>query len=1039
MASKIATLLNLSPDDQRSIARTSGRIRSVAEFVSDVVKATKETQFIEALAKSTPWWLQAVGQSAAEAAPPIKFLATLIGKLGEIKDPDRLAFVAFTTAYQRSLEKALITVGAPASRKKSQSKWKPENDIKTPDEGMSFREYSITDPFNHQFLKEAKVLTESGLKAGGYTPTQRRKIQNEVLIRFPGCLKSLISHPSTREKYAAFADALQQGSTEDRVHSAWIDHFEFQRFLFEEQPMFGEEPFTLSDIYVDTECGILTCEELRKGIQTGETDLHKNEIGLNSRRRQVDPFDEESGGRNDLLKSVMDLIGEKSFKDAIIVQGPAGSGKSAFTIRLAMELLRNGLNPIRIRFRDIPLALKNIEDALPDSIRFWDAEQRPDDLPAARPDELFLNMALFDQKVEFNDSKICSYVLIIDGWDEVSVAAQKGFAVRIEEILSQIRDRFLNRVNRPIVRVILTGRPSSAVSESTFLTKQTRLLTIRPLRPKVLRSFMVNLAPRLADPKEPDRSAPKRFDSILAQYKKEFEHRTKGETEAPNADRKNSMEVLGLPLLTHLAVRLMVRWPDTELTPLVENPTTLYRELTNLTCEKGGRYGKEVFDPGVPGEDLRALLHDTAAAMTVFGRDSIPYDELDTRLSQMNEELLARVQRVTKEHPVTSLMINFFFKGGRTELGAEFLHKSFREFLFAEAVVEALKEYAGYSSSELEEQPAELYGSDFDEADPRYRFSRKLSSLLGPQWLTREVCVFIEGLLKWELERAHGVKDRGGLGSCTQALSLDGWKLIADGLADIWNWWGEGVHLRTQPEFLGKKIKGWRPPYVDEVVHWAMPQDPAKDTIPVAVRTASIDGHLGDAICRLALLVHHYVAVAPNDRTPWEDFDEEASEVPVARRYQRIGRRNGEWALRFAPSGTDPSFFFYYAARINAVGWYPEQIFPSRVFMESADLAGDFLCMMGFAGTRLRGVNLSRANLIGTYFNVADLRSADLRDAFIRETAFRSSLMSGARLKGIRGFDDIGAENRLPKELISAIEREKADLQSEIDFDEFRE
>ena len=84
------------------------------------------------------------------------------------------------------------------------------------------------------------------------------------------------------------------------------------------------------------------------------------------------------------------------------------------------------------------------------------------------------------------------------------------------------------------------------------------------------------------------------------------------------------------------------------------------------------------------------MLHETAAAMTVFGQDHIPYDELDLRLSQFDEDLMNRVQETTEESPLTNLMIGFFFKGGHKELGAEFLHKSFREYLYAECIVESL-------------------------------------------------------------------------------------------------------------------------------------------------------------------------------------------------------------------------------------------------------------------------------------------------------------------------------------------------------------
>lgn len=450
MGSKLAKVFNLSAADQQSIAKTSGRIRTVAEFLTDIIKATEKVDFAKALIECTPWWLQAVGESVAEAAPPIKFLATFIGKIGEIKDPDRLAFLAFTTAYQRSIEKALISVGPPSVQ--SAVKYKiTTNDVLTPEEGMSFNNYSIADPFNHPFLKQATTLLIKGMQASGYNESEIRMIQNEVNIRFPGCLKSLVTHPETREKFFAFADSLQHGNKECRVKSAWFDHFEYQRYQFEDKKVFGEEPFSLSDIYVETECGLITCGKLWEKAHGKEKSETSDPDRFTEEHKSSDPFNEHCGGRHNLLVSVMELLGNKSFRDVIVIQGPAGSGKSAFTLRLAMELLRNGLRPIRIRFRDIPLQSMNIEDALPEAVRFWDVDQRTGDLPAARPDELFLEMALFDQSVKYGNVEICPYVIILDGWDEVSVAAQKGFAVRIAEILSQIRDRFLTRGNRPLV------------------------------------------------------------------------------------------------------------------------------------------------------------------------------------------------------------------------------------------------------------------------------------------------------------------------------------------------------------------------------------------------------------------------------------------------------------------------------------------------------------------------------------------------------------------------------------------------------------
>ncbi len=145
MGSKLAKVFNLSAADQQSITKTSGRIRTVAEFLNDIIKATEKVDFAQALIECTPWWLQAVGESVAEAAPPIKFLATIIGKIGEIKDPDRLAYLAFTTAYQRSIEKALLSVGPPSEQAAVGYKI-TSKDISTPQEGMTFNNYSIADP-----------------------------------------------------------------------------------------------------------------------------------------------------------------------------------------------------------------------------------------------------------------------------------------------------------------------------------------------------------------------------------------------------------------------------------------------------------------------------------------------------------------------------------------------------------------------------------------------------------------------------------------------------------------------------------------------------------------------------------------------------------------------------------------------------------------------------------------------------------------------------------------------------------------------------
>ena len=457
------------------------------------------------------------------------------------------------------------------------------------------------------------------------------------------------------------------------------------------------------------------------------------------------------------------------------------------------------------------------------------------------------------------------------------------------------------------------------------------------------------------------------------------------------------MEVLGLPLLAHLAVRLMVQWPGDNLQPLVADPTALYRHLTDLTCAKGGRYGTDVHEPQMAHGELRRLLHEAAAAMTVFGRDHIPYDELDYRLSALDEDLIDRVREVTKDHPVTSLMISFFFKGGRKELGAEFLHKSFREYLFAECVVESLKTYRRVARAALAER--DPYWKDFDPGDARFDFSRRLGRLLAPQWITKEVARYLHGLVQWELRRAHGGCPEPTVGAPTESLDLAGWECIRDGLADLWDWWGEGVHLRQQPRFRGKKLTEWESPFVAELIQWAMPQAPTSELNLVPPRSVAMDAHLGDGLCRLAALVHHYIAVPPDSEPEWQICSETPSPVGV-RRYQSRGLINGQPKVRFRPSGQHSRYFMNYVARINASGWHPGFYFPSELFLGSVDFDETSLACAPLARARLAGASFVRSNLfLAALFN-SDLRKADMRGATLRGSDMSNTSLEGVRLDG---------------------------------------
>jgi hypothetical protein len=473
---------------------------------------------------------------------------------------------------------------------------------------------------------------------------------------------------------------------------------------------------------------------------------------------------------------------------------------------------------------------------------------------------------------------------------------------------------------------------------------------------------------------------------ILSTYRKSFEDAAKGPRE-----RSGPLEILGLPLLAHLALRLLAERPDAA-EMLLADTTTLYRCLVDLVVAQAAKPEEAAVEGSamLKGEELRPLLRGTAEAMTTFMAESIPYDELAMRLGLKGSQLRQRVDRLSGEQVLSRLMISFFFKGGRTELGAEFSHKSFREYLFAEQIVEVVKSYGRDAKSGLPERTEEEYWKDFDEGDPRRALCHRLAELLGPVWLTPEVSGHLRRLLEWEIERASEL-DQVRIGTSTSPLKLEEWERVRDGLADAWDWWGEGVHLRPQPtlneddlwEYKNKDLA------LKMVEKGRLRSDHKQHPIPA--RTTSIDAHFGDGLFLLTATTHSVLAFIGLADTlqPWKFTSGQAA----ARRYQHRLAVKPHAVLVFSPSGPQNRYFFNYCARINAGGYRPGGSFPA-----GADLSAAYLGWAYLDGADFRESNLRAACLSETFLRGADLSLTDLRGADLDGTCLRGADLSGADL-----------------------------------------
>jgi hypothetical protein len=990
---KLARKLGLSEREESRLHKNVGPIKDVGEFLRDALAMLDKTGVTSAISLAAPW-LALSSQTAAAIAAPIAFVAKLVHRLTGERDPSALAYLACATAYERSVEQAITAVGAPTrERDAARTDLRHAFDALGASADHDLTTLRLDDIASSSFVIEADRLFDAFAAASGYDEPDRRRLIGDVHSRFVVNLKTLLSHGRTREAFAPFAERLLLGSGEEAARATLAEHAEAQRRMFEELPVLGTEAFPLSAVYADLDCGSLTWATIRDG---------------DSRNADpIDPFSERDGGRKPLLETVLSLIGDATFKDAIVIQGVAGAGKSAFTLRLSAELIHQGLRPIRVRMRDIPFD-RHAGEAIRQAIRLGDDSEPT--RPRARGD-LFLGGAIWSEAITYRRARICPYVVILDGWDEISVSVTEGFRVRLDRMLEQVRSELLSNRDVP-VRVIVTGRPSTALTEGSFLRDETAVLTMRPFRPEQLDQFVKMLSSALAstdaDASTATRDArrwsldPKRFRPVITQYRREFKANASGPVE-PRAAR-SSMEVLGLPLLAHIALRLMSSY-EGPLVDLVKSPTALYRHLVDLTCERAGQFGRQALDPAarpkLAGRQLRDLLRRTAASISANGEESIAYDELAARLRLDGSQLAERAAHAADDNLLTTLMISFYFKGGRRELGCEFAHKSFREYLFAEAIVEALKELGHATSEPL--APRAPYWRELAEGDPRLALSRALGELLAPQWLSLEVVGHVEQLVTWEVQRAETAESTPREpGRATDPLRLDAWERVRDALADLWDWWGEGVHLRPQPSRRDRGAVALDLAYADKLVDWSAPQAIAWGDAKLApARVTTMDAHLGDGLFRLAALAHFQVArqrgLFADGAAPDAVWSHSSDVGRGARRYQTLISKGDRAFIVFAPSGDNGDWFANYVMRINAAGWRPGGPFPLGVDLRAADLREASFTIPAPQTPPRRGL-MRHANLRGANASGSSFFGVVLRQAMLREAILDRAEMNGAEL-----------------------------------------
>lgn len=898
------------------------RVKRVSEYLSDVATMLSAKPVLEAFALSDPF-TDVVVEAAKGSFTWVRFATKVYDNL-KGRDAEQMLGVLCHSAYIAAVDahvKPLLL--ARDIRPKPPGRSPTDSDVR-------FEYFTFESAHRHAFTRQAEDALVRFLQDVGIEEATVRDTVAATTRTFISNIRRILADRRFADRFGEAASLLGVGGKELRAYAALEEIAAAQIAEFTDRPMAADEPFGLAEIFVEPIAAYLPWGEVFSSTPSSKPPAVP------------------------LTEALLDRMARPETDDFILVQGPAGAGKSAFTLRLCQRLQEEGLRALRIRLRDVDPSLA-VETALEDALG-----RRH---PGLRTRGVFLDGEIFEESTVWRGKRMSRFVLILDGWDELSVGTERSFAKSIDRMLSAVSRKYAGR--EVPVHVIVTGRPTQAMFISQSLRRSTPVFDLEQFDPPRVRELAEKLRQALANHQGwgiPDWS---RVEAMLAAY--ERHHRlTANRTAESDAYRiresgeevsESGMDILGLPLLLHLTMRIASQWTGT-IEALLERPTTLYRELINVTCGTAGRAenDRQLVDRldrvHIHGRRLRILLQATAAAITAARRESLTYGELKTWLDETDVDLVEDVHRETPDDVLTSLVVSYYFRSGNAKLGVEFLHKSFREYLFAEAVVETLVSFDRISE-----------GGNLAHADLRPALKKwyaEVARLLAPQWMSAEVSSFLTDLLHERIASAAS-----GQGTESRAV----WIKIRDELADLWNDWAMGFYQRP-------KIHRFSLPRLEYLLEWCFTESDFQRNAPCS----SIDACLGDGLFRLVSMVHREVALV--DSLPrgaaliqlWSQLPLERQSSVLSYCQSRIEEGPLSWTM-FSPAQEPLPKWPQICARINAVSDRPHGPFPLGIDCSYVDFRNARLELeleLTYNGhLSFKGANFDHAQLRGSWVRVS--------------------------------------------------------------------
>ncbi|HWM93953.1 MAG TPA: hypothetical protein VN493_24560 [Thermoanaerobaculia bacterium] len=461
-----------------------------------------------------------------------------------------------------------------------------------------------------------------------------------------------------------------------------------------DEPMFGES-FGLRQVYVPLRAFYVVEPPRDRHSEEGSAGIEKTE---KEKERRVAVW---------LEQEIDAWIAAADKKDSYrVLSGGPGSGKSSFLRMYAARAAREG----RIRVLFIPLHQLNVAGSLVNAV--GDYVRLAEALPANPLDP---------------DSGEERLLLLLDGLDELAMQGRIGAEAARDFVREVLKHVELRNYDRCRLLVLFSGRePVVQASESEFRERRRVLHTL----------------PYFLDEARRKEETWKDSAEILAEDQRPGWWKAYGiasgrgyATLPAELKRKDLDEITAQPLLNYLVALSYDRGRLSFSDAL--NLNDIYRDLLEAVHDRGYEQRRSLA-PSLTLQEFRRVLEEIALAAWHGSGRTTSVSEIEAHCEAAGLSGLLRSFEEGAKAGVTRVLTAFYFRQfGRTAGGDhtfEFTHKSFREYLTALRIIEAL-ELMKEEMDRREQKP----GAGWDEAAALKHWAE----ICGPTRMDRELWVFV--------------------------------------------------------------------------------------------------------------------------------------------------------------------------------------------------------------------------------------------------------------------------------------------------------